>query len=854
MPRTAGTVARRSTRRLVAACLAAGALALTAAGAAPAVADDPPAPFTFVVVPDTQGYTKSVTNHPIMGQQMQWILDTRAQLGTAFVSSLGDIVEFESNTTNWQRASDYWGMLDTAGVPTSVVPGNHDMDMSNGALIRYGQYFPVSRYAGAAWTPPTASYGGYLGQNQFGPDAIDRQNADSYSLFSAGGMDFLVLSLEYAPPDAAVDWARRVLAAYPDRRAILVTHSFLDLTGQRSAQVIRADGGNSGQELWDNLVSTSCSIFLVVSGHFHAGDLGEARRTDDNACGTPVHQVVSDYQERANGGNGWLRYYTFDPAADEIRAFTYSPSLGASETDADSQFVLPYDMTGTGPMGPPTLAKDQFGRTTTSGWGSSEIGGPWTHAGAASRYTVTDGTGRQATPPGSTLTSTLGTLGSTATDLHATVALDRVPDVTAYLTFTGRLVGSQDYSARIKVAPTGALQLQLFRAGVALSGAVSPGFALSGGMRVHVRVQAEGTAPTALRARVWRDGTVEPTTWQAVATDATGGLQAPGGIRLSTYASGTTTGGALVSSFDDVLVTQVGTTPPPVNQPPQASFVATPSGLSVAVDSAASSDPDGTIVSRAWTFGDGATAGTTAATHTYASAGDYTVGLTVTDDDGATASTTRQVTVAEPSSALAADAFGRTVASGWGTADVGGAWTVNSAARFSVGSGVGRIQVPSGSTLTGALPGVASTATDLHTTVTYAAQPDVTAYLYVTGRLVGSTDYSARLKLLASGSTQLSLLSGSTVLTTTTLPAGTFGPGLTLHVRLQVQGTSPTALRVRVWRDGTTEPAGWTSTASDSLAALQAPGAVRVSAYLSSGATTGPLALAYDDVKAVGLG
>lgn len=83
----------------------------------------------------------------------------------------------------------------------------------------------------------------------------------------------------------------------------------------------------------------------------------------------------------------------------------------------------------------------------------------------------------------------------------------------------------------------------------------------------------------------------------------------------------------------------------PVNQPPTASFTATPSGLAVAVDAAASADGDGTIGSYAWTFGDGGTATGATASHTYATAGSFTITLTVTDDDGATASTTRQVTV-----------------------------------------------------------------------------------------------------------------------------------------------------------------------------------------------------------------
>ncbi|MEM3049860.1 MAG: PKD domain-containing protein, partial [Thermoplasmata archaeon] len=56
--------------------------------------------------------------------------------------------------------------------------------------------------------------------------------------------------------------------------------------------------------------------------------------------------------------------------------------------------------------------------------------------------------------------------------------------------------------------------------------------------------------------------------------------------------------------------------------------------LTVHVSGADSYDPDGSIVSYAWDFGDGATAMGMTASHTYAMDGDYTITLEVTDNDG----------------------------------------------------------------------------------------------------------------------------------------------------------------------------------------------------------------------------
>lgn len=92
---------------------------------------------------------------------------------------------------------------------------------------------------------------------------------------------------------------------------------------------------------------------------------------------------------------------------------------------------------------------------------------------------------------------------------------------------------------------------------------------------------------------------------------------------------------------------------PPPNQPPTA-VIATPHcvSLTCSFDGSTSSDPDGTVVSYAWTFGDGATSSAAQPSHTYATGGSYQVGLTVTDNDQATGATSTTVTVAATASSV----------------------------------------------------------------------------------------------------------------------------------------------------------------------------------------------------------
>lgn len=89
------------------------------------------------------------------------------------------------------------------------------------------------------------------------------------------------------------------------------------------------------------------------------------------------------------------------------------------------------------------------------------------------------------------------------------------------------------------------------------------------------------------------------------------------------------------------------------NTPPVAAFTSSASGLVLSVNGSTSSDPDGTIASYDWDWGDGTTHGTGATpSHTYAAPGTFTVGLTVTDNGGATNSITHSVTVTYPTATV----------------------------------------------------------------------------------------------------------------------------------------------------------------------------------------------------------
>jgi PKD repeat protein len=103
------------------------------------------------------------------------------------------------------------------------------------------------------------------------------------------------------------------------------------------------------------------------------------------------------------------------------------------------------------------------------------------------------------------------------------------------------------------------------------------------------------------------------------------------------------------------------------NAAPDATFTSTVTSgvapLVVSFDGSASKDSDGTIVSYAWSFGDGGSGAGMKVSHTYANTGTFTTTLTVMDDDGAADMASVMITVSEPPANVAPTAVIKTNAS-----------------------------------------------------------------------------------------------------------------------------------------------------------------------------------------------
>ncbi len=311
-----------------------------------AVAPDAPADvdtvFSLAAIPDTQ----NETNHPAdtrFKNRMQWLVDNRASLDLRYVLHSGDVTNWGwLEARQYQIASDAFAVLDTAGIGYQAAIGNHDTravgfngDKQNpgpggaayqdhpdcptvlGAdqcdstiLVRHTQEwnatFPPSRFAGVGGT-------------------FEAGKSDNmFQTFSAGGVDWLVLTLELYPRVEAVDWAKQVVVSHPRHNVIVVTHSYL--TGGLGINQGHEYGATSPQYLYDNLVKVYPNVKMVFSGH--VGAWGTRLDTGDHG------NTIVSYLTALHSPDNPVRTLEIDTATGKVTTRLVTPSKQTTQTDA----------------------------------------------------------------------------------------------------------------------------------------------------------------------------------------------------------------------------------------------------------------------------------------------------------------------------------------------------------------------------------------------------------------------------------------------------------------------------------------------------------------------------------------
>lgn len=305
--------------------------------------------YRIIVIPDIQFETQ---DHPdILNSMFQWIHDSASYYNVKAIIQLGDITQL-GTVAQFVTASDAAKHIDSTGIPYAFTTGNHDYDsvvsvptnLPNRIVNNYNAYFGPSRYAGKPF------YGGNY----------NNSNENFYIKFDAGSTKYISIQLEYIPRDSSLAWAQRVLDSFPDRKAIIATHSYISFYGEKSVDTTRYVNdspiyghlGNAGQAMWDKLIKKNKQISMVFCGHQIHPVLYLPvvhRISEAGTNGNIVHQILTNYQDDLNGGNGYMMIVTVSPSTGTVNMKMFSPTLQVTDTRFPP-FTLGYPETKVNPI------------------------------------------------------------------------------------------------------------------------------------------------------------------------------------------------------------------------------------------------------------------------------------------------------------------------------------------------------------------------------------------------------------------------------------------------------------------------------------------------------------------------
>jgi hypothetical protein len=304
-----------------------------------------PDSWSIVLLPDPQNYHRFERNSPIFDLMTAWIGENSDPLNIKMVLCVGDLVidneninpdNIRTNLTSkqqWSAAARSFGRLD-GRVPYITALGNHDYGytgIDERRISNFDQFFPEDK--------------NLLTQRMLREVGLNSQGRPSmenafFEFKSPKGKKYLVLTLEFAPRDTTIAWAKKVVVQekYKDHTVIVLTHSYLDSRGKHiETEKYPVTQANYGKAIWEKLVHPSSNIRMVFSGHMAGGDFKSSVsfRRDVNATNSSVHQMMFNAQalgggNQGNGGDGWLRILEFSGDGKQVKVRTFSPFFAIS--------------------------------------------------------------------------------------------------------------------------------------------------------------------------------------------------------------------------------------------------------------------------------------------------------------------------------------------------------------------------------------------------------------------------------------------------------------------------------------------------------------------------------------------
>ncbi len=321
--------------------------------------------YSFAVVGDTQ--TMCENDPDAMDNLYDWLIKNKDSQKIKYVIGLGDITD-DSTDGEWKIAMNNFKKLD-GKIPYVLVRGNHDdwddfnRNLHNGVYEKTVE--GMMKSGTIALTDPKQP--GLIAQKQ--PDGstiyVTRKGnkpeggnvkgdlTNSYRTFSIQGTDYLILTLDFAPSDAALKWADSVITSHPEHKVIIATHAYM----YRDGTTLSAEdcypptyyagytNPQNGDDMWEKCFSKHKNIVLVISGHDPWQHI--VYRQDTGKNGNTVTQMLIDaqYVDKNIGSTAMVAMFYFSDGGKTLTVRYYSVEKDCYGSEL-SQFTIDlYDHT-----------------------------------------------------------------------------------------------------------------------------------------------------------------------------------------------------------------------------------------------------------------------------------------------------------------------------------------------------------------------------------------------------------------------------------------------------------------------------------------------------------------------------
>ena len=293
--------------------------------------------YSIAVLPDYQYVSSRYPQK--LSTIFKYLINNKESKNIQYVITVGDMTDNDTDG-EWANVKTQYEILDKAGIPYTVVRGNHD---GNGT--KFNKIFGK----GTEYYKHVEANGGFYNKNSA---------ANTYVLFDTEEVKYLILNLDWGITNERIlDWSDEIIKAHPDRRVIVTLHSYLNCDGTilEKGDWAAPSGYDNGAsinpaQMWKEHFSKHNNIDMIIGGHMHSDNILVTPAT--GASGNVVQQMLinSQFSELPTGSGGFgalglvaLMYFTEDGSHAKIEYYstTYRRYYYEKNTEISLDFGAP---------------------------------------------------------------------------------------------------------------------------------------------------------------------------------------------------------------------------------------------------------------------------------------------------------------------------------------------------------------------------------------------------------------------------------------------------------------------------------------------------------------------------------